>query len=174
MVACETLFREFERGLSSRYFRDRVLPEERALLGEMVRGIATVVRDPQSPPRVVRDPADDYLVALARAADVDAIVSADHDLLDPTVSIRQRCPHATRAKHLACSAHKRTGLVELLPVLRVLRLKGVDRPGEQALPIRITESPDLNGGVVIFTTFERDERVRRAARGRQGLPAQEE
>lgn len=77
MVACETLFGEFERGLASRYFRDRVSDEERVLLCAMVRGIATVFPDPARPLRVVRDPADDYLVALARSAQADAIVTAD-------------------------------------------------------------------------------------------------
>jgi uncharacterized protein len=38
--------------------------------------------DPSEPARVVRDPSDDYLVALARAANADALVSVDKDLLD--------------------------------------------------------------------------------------------
>jgi len=67
------------------------------LLSAMVRGIATVLRDPESPPRVVRDVSDDYLVALARAADADAIVTGDRDLLDheglepPAITARQAC-----------------------------------------------------------------------------------
>lgn len=97
MIACETLFGEFERGLEGRYFSDRVREEERVLLSAMLRGIATVLRDPESPPRVVRDLSDDYLVALARAADADAIVTGDRDLLDheglepPAVTAHQAC-----------------------------------------------------------------------------------
>ncbi len=97
MIACETLFGEFEHGLEGRYFRERIREEERVLLSAMVRGIATVFRDPESPPRVVRDPADDYLVALARAANADAIVTGDRDLLDhqglepPAVTAHEAC-----------------------------------------------------------------------------------
>lgn len=97
MVACEMLFVEFERGLTSSYFGDRVSDEERALLVAMVRGIATVLPDPLDPPRVLRDPADDYLVALAAAARADAIVTADRDLLDhaglvpPAISAKDAC-----------------------------------------------------------------------------------
>lgn len=82
MIACETLFGEFERGLTSSYFRDRVRDDERVLLAAMLRGIATVLPDPIAPPPVLRDPADDYLVSLARTAGADAIVSVDRDLLD--------------------------------------------------------------------------------------------
>lgn len=42
--------------------------------------------DPPEPPKVVRDPDDDYLVALARAANADALVSVDKDLLDLELS----------------------------------------------------------------------------------------
>lgn len=42
----------------------------------------TLVADPAPPhPAVCRDPTDDYLVALARAAVVDHLVSGDDDLL---------------------------------------------------------------------------------------------
>jgi len=82
MIACETLFAEFERGLENRYFRDRVHEDERVLIAAMVRRIATELPDPVAPPAVVRDSADDYLVALARTAHADAIVTADRDLLD--------------------------------------------------------------------------------------------
>lgn len=46
---------------------------------------------------MVRDPADDYLVALARVAEADAIVTGDRDLLDhaglqpPAVTAREAC-----------------------------------------------------------------------------------
>lgn len=97
MIACETLFGELERGLEREYFRDRVREEERALIKALVRGVAVVLPDPVSPPRVVRDAGDDYLVALARAAGADAIVTGDRDLLDhvgldpPAVTPREAC-----------------------------------------------------------------------------------
>jgi uncharacterized protein len=43
----------------------------------------TLAADPAPPyPAVCRDPGDDYLVALARAALVDAVVTGDRDLLE--------------------------------------------------------------------------------------------
>ncbi len=94
MIACEALFAEFDQG---RYFRDRVSDDERVLIGAMVRGIATVFPDPVAPPRVVRDSADDYLVALARGTRADAIVTGDRDLLDheglepPAITTKDAC-----------------------------------------------------------------------------------
>jgi predicted nucleic acid-binding protein len=38
--------------------------------------------DPADPPAVLRDPTDDYLIALARKAGAEAIVTSDGDLLD--------------------------------------------------------------------------------------------
>jgi predicted nucleic acid-binding protein len=38
--------------------------------------------DPVDAPRVVRDPDDDYVVALAKDAGAEPIVSGDRDLLD--------------------------------------------------------------------------------------------
>jgi uncharacterized protein len=46
-------------------------------------GVMTVAADPTPPhPAVCRDPGDDFLVALARAARVDALVTGDRDLLE--------------------------------------------------------------------------------------------
>jgi uncharacterized protein len=53
--------------------------------------------NPVAPPAVVRDPRDDYLVALARSAGADAVVTGDRDLLDqaglepPAITPRQVC-----------------------------------------------------------------------------------
>jgi uncharacterized protein len=83
--------------LERAYFRVRVRDEERTLVNALVRGLAVVLPDPVSPPRVVRDAGDDYLVALARAAGADAIVTGDRDLLDhegldpPALTPRQAC-----------------------------------------------------------------------------------
>ena len=54
-----------------------------------VRGRARHEDDPSITARASRDPGDDYLVALAVEAGVDAIVTGDADLLD--LGIR-RCP----------------------------------------------------------------------------------
>jgi uncharacterized protein len=42
----------------------------------------TVIEDPPDRPAVSRDPDDDYLVALAQAANADFLVSGDSDLTD--------------------------------------------------------------------------------------------
>lgn len=51
---------------------------------EYVEGIALLaeaVEDPQADEPLARDPSDDYLIALARAAGASALVSGDADLL---------------------------------------------------------------------------------------------
>lgn len=94
-VACEQLLMEVRDRLAARYFRDRVSAEERTAFLEMLGAIAAVLPDPVDPPPVIRDRADDYLVALVTAA--EAIVSGDRDLLDhdglepPALSARQAC-----------------------------------------------------------------------------------
>lgn len=52
-----------------------------------LEALTVLTADPPKPhPAVCRDPADDYLVALARSTRVDAIVSGDLDLLSMTES----------------------------------------------------------------------------------------
>jgi hypothetical protein len=53
---------------------------------ERIRRHATVVNDPVEQPAVTRDRKDDYLVALARAERVDAVVSGDRDLVDAALA----------------------------------------------------------------------------------------
>lgn len=96
-VVCPTLLDEIRRGLARPYFRDR-LPEADAdrLLRALTRA-SVQLRDPRSPPTILRDPTDDYLVALATAARARAIVTGDKDLLDhaglhpPALTARAAC-----------------------------------------------------------------------------------
>lgn len=65
---------------------------DRAEVDEYVAqlGECTVVGDPTEPGRWSRDPDDDYLVGLALAADSDALVTGDRDLLhliDPPLTV---------------------------------------------------------------------------------------
>lgn len=59
--------------------------------------LAVVVPDSVSPTRVLRDPTDDFLAALAVATNADTIVTSDRDLLDhvglrpPAVDARAAC-----------------------------------------------------------------------------------
>ena len=82
MIACRHLLDEVERGLESPYFRDRLSERDREAIMTGLQRIALMHDDPDSPPPVLRDPDDDYLVALARDASAEAIVTGDHDLLD--------------------------------------------------------------------------------------------
>lgn len=71
-----------------------------AQASEIVRAfelLAVVLDDPAVVAPVLRDPSDDYLIALARAADAEAIVTGDRDLLDhvdllpPAITPRAAC-----------------------------------------------------------------------------------
>lgn len=62
---------------------------------------ATVCADPAPTPGVTRDPADDYLVALARAEQVDAIVSGDRDLIEAGIEQPPVWTPAEAARRLA-------------------------------------------------------------------------
>jgi uncharacterized protein len=97
MVACERLLDEVRRGLEGRYFRERIDENERVAIPAMLRALALTVPHPEPVPAVLRDPADDYLVELARVNDAEAIVTGDRDLLDheglvpPALSAREAC-----------------------------------------------------------------------------------
>lgn len=52
-----------------------------ARLVSQLADLADLLDDPDDRPAVTRDPDDDYLVALAEAARVDALVAGDKDLL---------------------------------------------------------------------------------------------
>jgi predicted nucleic acid-binding protein len=52
-------------------------------------------------PSSVRDPDDDYLVALARTTSADALVSIDRDLLDPTINDIAICTPTAFLQRLA-------------------------------------------------------------------------
>lgn len=96
-VVCPTLIGEVRHGLARPYFRDR-LPERDAdrLLRALTRASAQL-RNPRFPPAILRDPNDDYLVALATMARARAIVTGDKDLLDhaglhpPALTARAAC-----------------------------------------------------------------------------------
>jgi len=97
MVACPLVFDELRRGLAKSYFRERVSPDEARGLLDAFELIATVHPNPAAPSKVVRDPNDDFLVALAASSRADAIVTGDRDLLDhaalrpPAIDARAAC-----------------------------------------------------------------------------------
>jgi uncharacterized protein len=63
----------------------------------MLASAGSMLADPIQIEPLLRDPDDDYLVALAREAGAEAIVSGDKDLLDhpglepPAVDARRAC-----------------------------------------------------------------------------------
>jgi putative PIN family toxin of toxin-antitoxin system len=84
-VISTTLFEELEDVLERPAFKD-VLGQEAA--DRFVAGLLAVAEwalDPEDEPVVLtRDPDDDYLLVLARSAQVDVLVSGDRDLTDLT------------------------------------------------------------------------------------------
>jgi putative PIN family toxin of toxin-antitoxin system len=82
-VVSMMLFEELEDVLARPKFRD-VLGQETA--DRFLAGLLTVAEwapDPERAPLVsTRDPDDDYLLALARSAKADLLVSGDRDLTD--------------------------------------------------------------------------------------------
>lgn len=81
-VVCPTLIGEFRDALASKYFKERFDPDDLAEIVANVEEAATDYPDPKEVAALLRDPDDDYLVALALESGADAIVTGDRDLLD--------------------------------------------------------------------------------------------
>jgi putative PIN family toxin of toxin-antitoxin system len=82
MVTCPRLLAELTAVLQRPKFRRyATLDEVNAFVAEVAR-YGVRLADVDDPPRVSRDPNDDYLVALARTAGVRALVSGDRDLTE--------------------------------------------------------------------------------------------
>ncbi|MBS1892143.1 MAG: putative toxin-antitoxin system toxin component, PIN family [Actinobacteria bacterium] len=97
MVVCPELLGEVDETLRKPYFFNRLGD---AIVSDLVTGIteaSTVLADPTDSLALLRDPDDDYLVALARECGAEAIVSGDKDLLDhpgvepPVINPRDAC-----------------------------------------------------------------------------------
>ena len=80
LVACPQLLGELDRILRRPKFRRYATGEEVDRYVAVLRGGASMAPDPPPSPGLTRDPADDYLVALAREAAVDCLVTGDADL----------------------------------------------------------------------------------------------
>jgi putative PIN family toxin of toxin-antitoxin system len=96
-IVCPELLAEVDETLRKPYFLNRLGD---AIVSDLVTGIVeagTVLADPTDALALLRDPDDDYLVALARGAGAEAIVSGDKDLLDhpglepPAMNARDAC-----------------------------------------------------------------------------------
>lgn len=81
-VISPRLLDELEDVLLRPKFRVYASPDEVGAYVEALAAGALAFDDPAEPPRVAGDPGDDYLVALARAAQADAIVSGDKHLTE--------------------------------------------------------------------------------------------
>lgn len=83
LVLPEDLVAELERTLTSKpYLRDRIAPEHSVAFIVQLRTLSVVVSRLDTPvPAIVRDPADNYLLAAAVAGDADYLVTGDKDLL---------------------------------------------------------------------------------------------
>jgi len=96
-IVCPELMGEITETLHKPYFVDRI--GERTV-EDILTGITdtcTMREDPAEIETILRDPEDDYLVALARNAKADFIVTGDKDLLDhidlqpPAINARDAC-----------------------------------------------------------------------------------
>jgi putative PIN family toxin of toxin-antitoxin system len=95
MVACPALIAEVRENLTEPYFRALLSEREAEQAVSTIERVAVMLKDPVDPEPVLRDRSDDYLVALARSAQAEIIVTGDKDLLDhaglqpPAISARE-------------------------------------------------------------------------------------
>lgn len=96
-ILCPTLISQVDRGLRKPYFQAKLREiSSRQALGR-IEDAAMMLADPITIEPILRDPTDDFLVALARTAKAHAIVTGDHDLLDhpdlrpPAIDARRAC-----------------------------------------------------------------------------------
>lgn len=84
LVVSPKLISEVAGVLARPKFERYVTPDEVADFLDMLRNDAVLHPDPAVVERVTRDPRDDYLVALAKAADA-VLVSSDRDVLEADI-----------------------------------------------------------------------------------------
>jgi putative PIN family toxin of toxin-antitoxin system len=95
IIACPTLIAEIRENLTEPYFRALIDEKGAARAVAAIERIAVRFDDPVDPEPVLRDSSDDYLLALARAGNAEAIITGDKDLLDhaglqpPAISARE-------------------------------------------------------------------------------------
>jgi putative PIN family toxin of toxin-antitoxin system len=95
MVACPMLIAEVRENLTEPYFRALLDQSEAKQAVTALERVAVMLDDPVDPEPVLRDSGDDYLLALARSAKAEVIVTGDKDLLDhaglqpPAISARE-------------------------------------------------------------------------------------
>jgi putative PIN family toxin of toxin-antitoxin system len=91
LITSPALLREIASVLARPRLRRYLSIEEAERFVADLAGVTALTADPSSPhPAVSRDPDDDYLVALAHAADAETIVTGDADLLsleEPGLSV---------------------------------------------------------------------------------------
>lgn len=97
VFVCPELLAEVEGTLQKPYFSKRLM---QTTINDIVTGIAnagTLLPDPINPEPLLRDPKDDYLVALARIVGAEFIVTGDKHLLGhiglepPAINARNAC-----------------------------------------------------------------------------------
>jgi len=94
LVVCPHLLAELDTVLRRPKFRRYATLGEVDRYVAVLRGGASSEPDPKPSPGLTRDPADDYLVALARAAEVDCLVTGDAGLTDLTGVVPPVCSPA--------------------------------------------------------------------------------
>jgi putative PIN family toxin of toxin-antitoxin system len=96
-VACPLLIEEVRDSLAEPYFRGLLSELEAQEAVEAYSDLTVMLADPTDVEPVLRDPEDDYLLALARASGAQAIITGDKDLLDheglrpPAIVARAAC-----------------------------------------------------------------------------------
>ncbi len=96
-VTCPKLITEFRDALGNKYFQERFDPNDLAEIVARVEEAGIEHQDPREIEALLRDPDDDYLVALARMTDAERIITGDGDLLDhaglepPAIDARAAC-----------------------------------------------------------------------------------
>ncbi len=80
LIVCPHLLDETRSTLNRDKFRRYVSLQEADGFIDILARLAVVWEDPKEIPRATADPDDDYLVALARSAAVDVLVSGDKHL----------------------------------------------------------------------------------------------
>jgi uncharacterized protein len=90
IAVCPKVLREVQKALRKPYFRVRVSAEEVRRAVSRIEEVAVAFDDPSDVVPTLRDPKDDYLIALARAANAEAVVTGDKDLLDHKEELEPR------------------------------------------------------------------------------------